>query len=140
MPTFLLVYRSAKNYTPGDPDVMASWQAFFEGRGGNLVDTGDPIFARSTLGDCEPDATALGARSPGADPGLVSFRPPIGKNDQPWPGPSPTASISDDPGFGQDRGCGHCLAASPDHGITHLVRSLPVVRVTDEAKSRIRGV
>jgi len=115
MPTFLLVYRSAKNYTPGDPDVMASWQAFFEGRGGNLVDTGDPIFARSTLGDCEPDATALGARSPGADPGLVSFRPPIGKNDQPWPGPSPTVRGHEILPIGGHRNSPRAAANSP-HG------------------------
>jgi YCII-related domain len=60
---FLLVYRSAKNYTPGDPDVMASWQAFFEGLGGSLVDTENPIFARSALGDCETNTTVLGGYS-----------------------------------------------------------------------------
>jgi YCII-related domain len=63
--TFLLVYRSAKNDTPapGDPEVMAAWQAFLESLGGSLLDTGNAIFAQSTLGDCEPDRTALGGYS-----------------------------------------------------------------------------
>jgi len=85
-----------------------------------LISIADPRGAW-TDADLDFDQLLTTARPPGADPGLVSFRPPIGKNDQPWPGPSPTASISDDPRFGQDRsGCGHCLAAPPDHGITHL--------------------
>jgi len=63
MTTFLLAYRSAKNYTPGDPDVMASWQTFFENLGGSLVDTGNPIFTQSILGECASDTTVLGGYS-----------------------------------------------------------------------------
>jgi hypothetical protein len=63
MATFLLVYRSEKNFTPGDPEAMASWQAFLEGLGGSLVDTGNPIFTQSALGDCETDTTVLGGYS-----------------------------------------------------------------------------
>jgi hypothetical protein len=46
---------------------------------------------------------------------VVSFRPPIGKSDEPWPTPNPTASIIDELDFGQDRkGCEYRQAAPPD--------------------------
>jgi hypothetical protein len=63
MTTFLLVYRAAKNDTRSDPAVMAAWQTFLEALGGSLVDTGNPIFAQSTLGDCNTDTTVLGGYS-----------------------------------------------------------------------------
>jgi hypothetical protein len=63
MTTFLLVYRPAKDNNPGDPEVMASWQAFLGGLGGSLVDTGNPIFTRNALGDCNADTTVLGGYS-----------------------------------------------------------------------------
>jgi YCII-related domain len=63
MATFLLVYRPAKNNNPGDPEVMASWQAFLQGLGGSLADFGNPIFTRSALGDCGTDTTVLGGYS-----------------------------------------------------------------------------
>jgi hypothetical protein len=63
MTTFLLVYRSANSYTPGDPNAVAAWRAFFDDLGDSLVDTGNPIFARSALGDCDSDTTVLGGYS-----------------------------------------------------------------------------
>jgi hypothetical protein len=60
--TFVLSYRMAKNYTPGRPDAVAAWQAFFAGIDANVVDRGKPVFERSTLGDCS-DATVLGGYS-----------------------------------------------------------------------------
>jgi hypothetical protein len=62
MATYLLVYRSAKN-APDDPNHMAAWQAFFESLGASVLDTGNPIFDRSALGDCETDTTVLGGYS-----------------------------------------------------------------------------
>ena len=63
MPTYLLVYRSATNSPPADQDAMAAWQAFFEDLGSNLVDIGNPIFARNELGDCSNTTTLLGGYS-----------------------------------------------------------------------------
>jgi hypothetical protein len=63
MATFLLTYRSAKEYIPGDRGVIASWRAFFEGLGESLQDTGNPIFARTALGNCDAETTVLGGYS-----------------------------------------------------------------------------
>lgn len=63
MTTFLLTYRSAKDYVPGDPDVIARWRTFFEGLGESLEDTGNPIFARAALGNCDAETTVLGGYS-----------------------------------------------------------------------------
>ena len=63
MATFLLTYRSAKDYVLGDPKMIANWQAFFAGLGDRLEDTGNPIFARSALGNCDAETTVLGGYS-----------------------------------------------------------------------------
>jgi hypothetical protein len=63
MATFLLSYRSANSYTPGQPEGIAAWQAFFGGLGERVVDIGNPIFARTTLGNCDADTTVLGGYS-----------------------------------------------------------------------------
>jgi hypothetical protein len=63
MATFLLAYRSARDYVPGDPNVIATWQAFFGGLGDSLEDTGNPIFARAALGNCDAETTVLGGYS-----------------------------------------------------------------------------
>ncbi len=62
MSTFLFAYRAPKNYTPGDPEAMAAWQAFFEDMGSGVVDVGNPIFARTALGNSADD-TVLGGYS-----------------------------------------------------------------------------
>ena len=63
MATYLLSYRHADSYTPGEPDRVAAWQAFFAGLGESLVDVGNPIFARTALGNCDADTTVLGGYS-----------------------------------------------------------------------------
>jgi hypothetical protein len=55
MPTFLFSYRTPKTFTPGSPDTVAAWTAWFEGMGANLVDAGKPVAGRRTLGKCPPD-------------------------------------------------------------------------------------
>ncbi len=52
MTTFLLSYRMPKGYTPGRPDAMAAWSAWFEAIGADLVDPGNPVFEASALGNC----------------------------------------------------------------------------------------
>jgi YCII-related domain len=63
MTTFLLSYRNANNYTPGEPEGIAAWQAFFKALGESVEDIGNPIFARTTLGNCDADTTVLGGYS-----------------------------------------------------------------------------
>lgn len=62
MSTFLLAYRVPKDYVPGSPEVVPAWKAFFEGLRANLVDVGNPVFDRTTLGCCAAD-TVLGGYS-----------------------------------------------------------------------------
>lgn len=63
MATFLVSYHNATNYTPGDPEGVAAWRAFLEGLGENLVDVGNPISARTTLGNCDAETTVLAGYS-----------------------------------------------------------------------------
>jgi hypothetical protein len=63
MATFVLAYRSPKGYTPGSPETIAAWTAWFEGMGANLVDTGKPVVDRATLGNCDAAASELGGFS-----------------------------------------------------------------------------
>ena len=49
MPYFVIVNRQAPGYR-GSPEVMAVWSAWFEGLGDHLVDRGNPVFSRITLG------------------------------------------------------------------------------------------
>jgi hypothetical protein len=63
MTTFLLSYYNANSYAPDEPEGIAAWQAFLNGLGDSLVDIGNPIFARTTLGDCDADTTVLGGYS-----------------------------------------------------------------------------
>lgn len=58
MPTYLITNRAPKDYR-GSADAVAVWTAWFERLGANLVDRGNPVFARRALGDCETD-TELG--------------------------------------------------------------------------------
>lgn len=62
MSKFLFAYRAPMNYQPGSPDTMGEWNAWFEDLGSHVVSVGNPIFARSALGNCTTD-TALGGYS-----------------------------------------------------------------------------
>jgi hypothetical protein len=62
MSKFLFGYRIPSTYAPGSGDVTAAWAAWFEQLGASVVDRGNPIFERSTIGNCGPD-TALGGYS-----------------------------------------------------------------------------
>lgn len=61
MATFVFTYRAPTNYTPS-PDAMAAWNAWFEDLGNKVVDRGNRVVARSTLGSAPAD-TALGGYS-----------------------------------------------------------------------------
>jgi hypothetical protein len=58
MPTYLITNRAPKNYR-GSADAMPAWNAWFERLSANLVDRGNPVFERRTLGNCGTD-TELG--------------------------------------------------------------------------------
>ena len=58
MPTFVIANRARKEYR-GSPDAAAAWSAWFGRLGAHLVDPGNPVFARTALGDCGP-GTVLG--------------------------------------------------------------------------------
>jgi hypothetical protein len=58
MSTYVILNRAPKNYT-GSAETAAAWNAWFERLGGSLVDRGNPVFKRSTLGNCSAD-TVLG--------------------------------------------------------------------------------
>jgi hypothetical protein len=64
MTTYLFSYRLPADYTPGDPDQIEAWTAWFETMGASVVDRGNPIFASTTLGAAEAGAgTKLGGYS-----------------------------------------------------------------------------
>src|SRR5260370_32892259 len=60
MSQFLFAYRAPKNYKAGSPDAIAAWNAWFESMGANLVDLGNPVVERSTLGNCATDSVLGG--------------------------------------------------------------------------------
>jgi hypothetical protein len=60
MSQFLFAYRAPKNYKAGSQDAMAAWNAWFESMGANLVDLGNPVVERSTLGNCATDSVLGG--------------------------------------------------------------------------------
>jgi hypothetical protein len=62
MPKFLFAYRAPKDYKPGSADTMAAWNGWFESMGADVVSVGNPVFERSTLGNCAAD-TVLGGYS-----------------------------------------------------------------------------
>jgi hypothetical protein len=57
-----LVYRAPKNYQPGGADAMAAWSNWFEEMGARVVERGNPVFDRTTLGNGVSD-TVLGGYS-----------------------------------------------------------------------------
>jgi hypothetical protein len=62
MPTFVLAYRTPKDYAPGSAETMAAWTAWFQSMGAQLQDYGNPVFARQTVGDTRAE-TVLGGYS-----------------------------------------------------------------------------
>jgi hypothetical protein len=61
MPKFVFAYRIQEG-NPGSPDAMAQWMAWFEELGAAVVDPGNPVSARSSLGNCG-SGSALGGYS-----------------------------------------------------------------------------
>ena len=51
MAEFIFTYRTPADYTPGKPDGIAAWNAWFQGMGSQLRDLGKPVFNRATVGD-----------------------------------------------------------------------------------------
>ncbi|HVM67114.1 MAG TPA: hypothetical protein VMU14_19760 [Acidimicrobiales bacterium] len=63
MPNYIFTYHQPTGYVPGsDSAAMAAWQAFFEGIGQNVVEPGQPVFERRTLGEVGA-STQLGGYS-----------------------------------------------------------------------------
>ena len=61
MSTFVFIYRSPKDYTPSS-EAIDQWTAWFDQLGDNVVNRGDRVVGRSTLGGAPAD-TALGGYS-----------------------------------------------------------------------------
>ncbi len=62
MAKFVFSYRMPKDYTPGRPESVAAWTAWFEGMGASVTDPGQPVSQSATLGECGDD-TRLGGYS-----------------------------------------------------------------------------
>jgi hypothetical protein len=54
MSTYLIVHRAPADYV-GSAKAATAWDAWFEDLGANLVDRGNAVFKRSTLGTSETD-------------------------------------------------------------------------------------
>jgi YCII-related domain len=61
MSTYLFAYRASQDYTPGSADAMAAWSAWFEELSASVLDVGNPVFNRATLGSSAD--TVLGGYS-----------------------------------------------------------------------------
>jgi hypothetical protein len=62
MAEFIFTYRTRADYTPGTPDGIAAWNAWFQGMGSQLRDLGRPVSGRATVGD-SGDGARLGGYS-----------------------------------------------------------------------------
>jgi hypothetical protein len=63
MPKYVLTYHQPKGYVPrADADVMTAWQSYFEGLADHVIDPGQPVFERTSVGDVGA-ATQLGGYS-----------------------------------------------------------------------------
>jgi hypothetical protein len=63
MPNFVFTYRAPKDASAvASPEMAAAWQAYLDGLGSSLVDAGNPVFERRTLGSSATD-TVLGGYS-----------------------------------------------------------------------------
>jgi hypothetical protein len=61
MSTYVFAYRTPTGYQ-GTPDTMEEWMSWMQEIGGAIVDRGNPIFDRSTLGSTG-NGTVLGGYS-----------------------------------------------------------------------------
>jgi YCII-related domain len=62
MAEFIFTYRTPAGYTPGTPDGIAAWTAWFQSMGSQLRELGKPVFNRATVGD-GADGAVLGGYS-----------------------------------------------------------------------------
>jgi hypothetical protein len=63
MPHFIFTYQQPVGYVPGsNSDALAAWQRYFEQIADHVVDPGQPVFARTTIGEVG-DRTQLGGYS-----------------------------------------------------------------------------
>jgi hypothetical protein len=62
MTSFLLAFRTPKDYLPGEPDTVAAWRAFFQGIGDHVEELGNPVFERTVIGSPTGE-TVLGGYS-----------------------------------------------------------------------------
>ena len=63
MAEFIFTYRNPADYTPGTPDEIAAWNAWFQGMGSQLRELGKPVFDRATVGDSGDGASTTPAAS-----------------------------------------------------------------------------
>ena len=62
MATYVFSYRMPQDYTPGRPETVAAWTAWFDGMGTSVTDLGKPVLQATALGDCG-GGTRLGGYS-----------------------------------------------------------------------------
>ena len=55
MAKFVFTYRMPPSYTPGQPETLSAWGAWFAGLGGRLADQGQPTYGSTTVGSCGAD-------------------------------------------------------------------------------------
>ena len=59
MPKFIFTYHAPDGYEPGGSEAITAWHAWFAGMGDALVDMGQPVFERTTIGQV-PDGRLSG--------------------------------------------------------------------------------
>jgi hypothetical protein len=52
MATFVFTYRMPPEFTPGKPETLLAWAAWFSDLGDRIIDHGLPTHGATTLGDC----------------------------------------------------------------------------------------
>jgi hypothetical protein len=67
MPTYLLAYRTSEHASGGSASAPESWNAYFTTLGSRIEDAGNPVFERSTLGNCGADTVLAGYSLVSAD-------------------------------------------------------------------------
>ena len=60
MTAFLFAYRMPNDYSPGRPDAVAAWTAWFAGMGASVADQGQPVFESAGLGNRGDDTRLAG--------------------------------------------------------------------------------
>lgn len=59
MPTYVVINRPPADYQP-NPDAATMWTDWFAELGGHLVDRGNPVFKRQTVGNVDADSVLGG--------------------------------------------------------------------------------